>query len=152
MFSFLCSMLHLQMGDESEPVTTWSARARHLQTISGFIVDNFNHCFFLLTSVRHFHSSCIIFYDVYSQHAVKSLSPSLIYGLYNVFHLSISRPFPCGRTLLSHLSPHISPHRPQITAPLRLVQAGPVKASNQPTTPTLFLSLFVSLCPLISCP
>lgn len=29
-FSFLCSMLHLQMGDESEPVTTWRERAHYL--------------------------------------------------------------------------------------------------------------------------
>lgn len=36
--------------------------------------------------------------------------------------ISISRPFPCGRTLVTHLSSLISPHRPQITAPLRLVQ------------------------------
>lgn len=30
---FLCLMLHLQMGDESEPVTTWREGAQHLEAI-----------------------------------------------------------------------------------------------------------------------
>lgn len=46
----------------------------------------------------------------------------LICGLSTVFHVLSSHPFPCGRTLLSHLSSLINPLRPQITAPLRLVQ------------------------------
>lgn len=66
--------------------------------------------------IHHYHLYCP---DICRKHDVKSLSPSL--GSV-VSHLSISRPFPCGWTLLSHLSSHINPHRPQITAPLRLVQ------------------------------
>lgn len=34
-FSLLCLMLHLQMGDESEPVTTWRERVQHFQPMSG---------------------------------------------------------------------------------------------------------------------
>lgn len=54
--------------------------------------------------------------------AVKYSNPCLILsGLFDLSHIWISHLFPCGWTLLSHLSSLISPHRPQITAPLRLV-------------------------------
>lgn len=116
-FSCLCSMLHLQMGDESEPVTTQREG-------TAFLKHCFNQCCFTVVLLHqsdifiHFSSSFTIV------STVSMLSPSLFLSLDSAmcFHVSISHPFPSGRTLLSHLSSLISPLRPQITAPLRLVQ------------------------------
>lgn len=74
-----------------------------------------------------FHSSYFVFLFIIWHvpctwcHILESVA-DLLLGLHDVSHFSISRPFLCGRTLLSHLKPYSSAHRPQITAPLRLVQ------------------------------
>lgn len=112
---FLCLMLHLQMGDESEPVTTWREGPQHFKA-------TVNHSFSLFCFHPWFWnigSSFVIVCYLACSSILKSL-PFLV-RLFDSSHIWISHLFPCGRTLLSHLSSLISLHRPQITAPLRLV-------------------------------
>lgn len=127
---FLSLTLHLQMGDESEPVTALRKRANHDQFTSGHFIASapsvLDFTFPELPSVslipHSLHLICQLYLLTNMQpHPPVHLSPSLIYALCNVSHV-ISHPFPCGRRLLSHLTLPISPHPPLITAPRRFVQ------------------------------
>lgn len=148
------------MGDESEPVTTWRERVQHSQTMSGHDGDFILSLLFYCSPHSSVWRSPYIYHfcgcDIFSELAVKPQSPSfLISGLCNVFHVLISRPFPCGRTLLSHLSSLISPRPPQSTAPLRLVRGGQCwtsKGQHQLRTQTCPLLYCAALCPLSSPP
>lgn len=124
--------LHLQMGDESEPVTApRGGRGHNTNTsISGHFIPSAPSALHFISSschprARHSlptpHSFIVFDPSAVSAERLKSSSPSLpspplICGLCDVSH-AISHPFPCGRTLLSHPASPTSPPPPLITAP-----------------------------------
>lgn len=140
-FSFLCSTLHLQMGDESEPVTKCRAFINLVQAI---LEDCCNHCCFTVVLM---HQSDIFIHGLPSVTMVictvsMVLNPEvllcLISGLCDCVSSFNQPPVPLRTDTpqspqLSHQSPSPPDYSPTEVGPGD--QTGPVKASTSLESP-----------------